>query len=385
MLTDEEKGTISEELRRIKSNLRKELADGEWKKERRERRVLYEKLISHDNIDDLKPAGLKKVITSLWASRIWTNKNYLFNQILEKTEFSEIKYRLKELLYGEGDFAERFDNFINIVKGLGGSSVTEILVFMLPDKFSLWNDKPKNVLPLFSIKGLPERVFKYPLKSGKDYLACNTVMAEILGLMRKLGFPEADFLDLDIFMWMLFNERKGEIKVKKPKVEEPKDKREVRTSYSHEDVQALLLELGKLLGYSTYTPDRNRISKRSGKKLAEFALLKEVPPFAGERYLETVRYIDVVWFEGEHPIHCFEVEHSTDVSRGLLRLYQMRMFDVGLFIISPEEKSKKFQKEVHKDPFNEIKTRFKFNSFKQLREFFKKAEDFRSAQKEFFE
>ena len=121
------------------------------------------------------------------------------------------------LLYGEEALQERFDLFSSGIKGLGTSSITEILSFVNPKQYGIWNDKPKNVLPLFGMKDLvPDRVFKYQL-DGKDYALCNEVLKQIGKEMESHGFKDVDLLDVDILMWLLFLE----VVKKEPKPEKP--------------------------------------------------------------------------------------------------------------------------------------------------------------------
>jgi len=63
---------------------------------------------------------------------------------------------------------------------------------------------------------LPDRVFKYSL-SGKDYVQYNEVLRLIGKELERASFKDVDFLDLDIFMWLLFIEEVKKLpKEKKP-------------------------------------------------------------------------------------------------------------------------------------------------------------------------
>ena len=138
-----------------------------------------------------------------------------------------------------------------------------------------------------------------------------------------------------------------------------------------------LLKLGKLLHYDTYVADPSQLS--GGDKLGDLATLKQLPQFTYPAIVDTARYIDVLWFRDEFPDCCFEVEHTTDVTKGLLRLYQVRpLQNVRFFIVAPADKLDKFQAEVSKDPFKKIKARYMFRSYEQLCDFFTLAERYHS-------
>jgi hypothetical protein len=150
---------------------------------------------------------------------------------------------------------------------------------------------------------------------------------------------------------------------------------------SHEGAEAMLLALGNLLGYDTYTPDANH--SHGGRKLGEIATLQDLPAFTTEKIMDSVENIDVVWLKDEWPEYFFEVEHTTGVTSGLLRIYQARKLNTRFFIVGPKDVLKKFEKEVEKAPFNSIKDKYYFRSYEQLRDMFVAASNYRSVKDKF--
>ena len=386
-LSEEQRSRVRSYIGSFREKLESELSSGEWKKERTERIALFQELLSRKNIRRMTEKEFAKIISSLWASQIWGNKNYLVNKLLKDNGLDSIKREFEELLYGDGSIDKRFNRFKENIKGLGPSSITEILVFTFPDKYCLWNDKPKNVLPLLGMdKLLPDRVFKYSIDGG-DYVKCNQVLSLVKDELEKSSFENVDFLDVDIFMWLLFSEviKKQKREKKKETFLEVEKEAEIdASSLTHWDAMGVLLELGNLLGFDTYTADPARKSKLLNKTLGEIALLKEIPPFTYQRYLDTVKNVDVIWFKDEFPAYCFEVEHTTGVSMGLLRLYQIRNFTNALFfIIAPSNIISKFRTEITKDPFYKIKNRYNFRSYEDLVKFYKEAQNYHEVREKF--
>jgi hypothetical protein len=203
-------------------------------------------------------------------------------------------------------------------------------------------------------------------------------------VLKNTGFEQADFLDVDIFLWLLFNELgpKKEIKpipevVSQEKVESEKPLLIRANQLEHWDVMAILLKLGNLLGYETYTADPSKKSSLFTKSLKELAVLEKLPQFTAETKLDTVRLVDVIWFKEEFPGYCFEVEHSTDVTKGLLRLYQIRQFtDAKFYILGPSHVKAKFETELSKDPFQKYRHRYTFKSYEDLIGVFEKAQEY---------
>ncbi len=150
---------------------------------------------------------------------------------------------------------------------------------------------------------------------------------------------------------------------------------------THEDAEGVLLELGSMLGFDTYTADPAK--QFGGKKLGGIASLPDVPSFTFDRLLKTAKEIDVIWFDEGFPAYCFEVEHTTGVRDGLLRLFNLRQLNAKFFIVAPGDVINKFQTEIMKDPFYHIKERYTFKSYEQLIELYQYALKYHEARSDF--
>ncbi|MBT4483413.1 MAG: hypothetical protein HOC71_07020 [Candidatus Latescibacteria bacterium] len=152
---------------------------------------------------------------------------------------------------------------------------------------------------------------------------------------------------------------------------------------SHCDIQAKLILIGSYLGYRTYTPDKskNSVYGNLGDLCSEANIPQDyIPP----KQIDTIKFIDVIWFDEEgFPTHAFEVEHSTDVTKGLLRLYQVNKLKIKMFIIADENIRGKFEREVMKKPFHKIKQEYIFKNYSELDEFFDSVKNFTLLQKQF--
>jgi hypothetical protein len=150
---------------------------------------------------------------------------------------------------------------------------------------------------------------------------------------------------------------------------------------THEAAEAVLLKLGNLLGYDTYTPDASKTF--NGQKLGDLATLEELPFFTSEKIMESVQNIDIVWMKEEWPEYLFEVEHTTGVTSGLLRIYQAEKVSAKFFIVGPADVLKKYEREVEKAPFHRIKNKYRFRSYDDLREMFDATTRYRSVADKF--
>lgn len=119
-----------------------------------------------------------------------------------------------------------------------------------------------------------------------------------------------------------------------------KDEKEKLT---HISIQAILLQLGQIYKFGTYTPDRSKIYL--DKKLGDFATIHEYPKFTYKRIIDRVRKIDITWFNQRmFPSNVFEVESSTDMKNALSKYMELMDFKIRMIIVAPIERGKEFNK-----------------------------------------
>ena len=97
--------------------------------ERKRREESLSKILQKERIQNLTEFELGEIISKLWATRVWTNNEYILQKIISENGMEVIRRELTNLLYGERNFEERFDHFMKNFKGLGPASVTELLCF----------------------------------------------------------------------------------------------------------------------------------------------------------------------------------------------------------------------------------------------------------------
>ena len=172
ILTEKQKSSLKSRIGAFKEWLT--ISNGsESVKEHRDHERFFKEKLRSDRIDTMTESEFREIYKTLWASGFWGNKDwYIDNKLLGPNGLEKIKIELKNLLYGLGEINVRYDRFRKNIKGFGASSLSEILHFVFPDKYCLWNEKPKTVLPFLELALLPEHFFKYQISVGDDYLRC---------------------------------------------------------------------------------------------------------------------------------------------------------------------------------------------------------------------
>ena len=143
----------------------------------------------------------------------------------------------------------------------------------------------------------------------------------------------------------------------------------------------LLLKIGRMLGYDTYSPDRSK--KAYGENLADYCTLDKVPKRFLGALVPIIKEIDVIWFKDDVPTFAFEVEHTTKFGAGFQRLFQLNPLSVKLFIISSQKNYPLFAKFIETDPFYRYKESFHFRNYHQLEEYFRSVSEFEAVNKTF--
>ena len=136
----------------------------------------------------------------------------------------------------------------------------------------------------------------------------------------------------------------------------------------HSAIEGMLLELGNIYGYLTYTPDL--CGMFNGKPLSAFANLEKLPQFTSSQLERIIKNIDVLWFKKRAlitvPKHAFEIERTTNFINALNRFYQLRDFQMNFYIISSPNKMTQFKQKIRIDPYREFAEKIHFRSFESI-------------------
>ncbi len=332
----------------------------------RDHEAYFKENLSPENVEKMTEEKLREIYKNLWSSNYFRNKDWRFdNSIIKPNGFGKIKTELGKLLYGTEDFPARYDKFRSNIKGFGPSSLTEILHFLFPDMYCIWNKPPKTVIPFLKIDKLPQKFFKHNFTKGKEYLQIVCALKIVKDELRDFGIT--DFIDLDIFFWHIYDDVMPNI----GQIEPPLKTSKINID-SHEAAEFHLIKLGNLLMFNTYTADQSKFYGEN--MLGDMTSLNKPLEFAGERTLNVVKNIDVMWF-GEHdnPTHCFEVEHTTNINNGLSRLILIYPGTARLFIVAPEDKRQRYEQFMNRVQYRQRRDDFRFISYEELAELYETA------------
>jgi len=128
---------------------------------------------------------------------------------------------------------------------------------------------------------------------------------------------------------------------------------DVRESFQ---IQALLADIGSLMGFKVWLPRSDRARVEAVMNEESGALLDLLPLNYDDTTLKTIEQIDALWLKGRSILRAFEVEHTTSVYSGILRMADLLALqpnmDIKLHIVAPVERRNKVFTEVRRPVFS---------------------------------
>ena len=117
----------------------------------------------------------------------------------------------------------------------------------------------------------------------------------------------------------------------------------------------MLIKIGLLRGNDVWVAQNDRNKEYKEERLGDLCL-NEIPHFAGPGVLNIAKLIDVIWFKKRtaEPIRFFEVEHSTSIYSGLLRLNDVKVdYPINqAHIIGPKARIELYESQINRRTFN---------------------------------
>ncbi len=122
-------------------------------------------------------------------------------------------------------------------------------------------------------------------------------------------------------------------------------------------VQAKVAQIGAEMGFRIWVPrnDKARVLEHIPTTMHE-KLLDSLPLNYDDTTLRTVEQIDVLWLKGRSMARAFEIEHTTAIYSGLLRMADLLALqpnmDIRLHIVAPPEKRERVLREIRRPVFS---------------------------------
>lgn len=127
-------------------------------------------------------------------------------------------------------------------------------------------------------------------------------------------------------------------------------------------IQAILARVGSLMGLKVWLPrtDLTQLTEFLDSKTRD-SILDELPLAFDDATIRTIENIDVLWLDSRTIVRAFEVEHTTAIYSGLLRMADLLALvpnlNLPLHIVAPSERKEKVFKEINRPVFQLMQTK----------------------------
>jgi hypothetical protein len=145
----------------------------------------------------------------------------------------------------------------------------------------------------------------------------------------------------------------------------------------HTEIQWRLLTLGAAMGYDVWVARNDRSRTWQGDVLSELPRVQErLPRQFDDSTAKIIKLIDVLWLERSAVVAAFEIERTTSIHSGLLRMADLIALQPNLtmrmYVVAPDARRGEVMAEVGRPVFRELTPPLdqvvRYLSFSSLRE-----------------
>lgn len=128
------------------------------------------------------------------------------------------------------------------------------------------------------------------------------------------------------------------------------------TGRKHTEIQYELMHLGQQMNLSLWVARNDRSQICKGQTLGEMqGVVSGLPTQFNEATQRTIELIDVLWLKDNAIVAAFEVEDTTSVYSGLLRMSDLLALqpnlDISLYLVAPDDRQDKVRQEMLRPTF----------------------------------
>lgn len=134
--------------------------------------------------------------------------------------------------------------------------------------------------------------------------------------------------------------------------------KEIEPQYTtdHVMIQYRLLTLGAEMGLDVWVARNDRSKVYSGKTLGTLPrMVQDLPAQFNDATQRTIELIDILWLKGNSIIAAFEVESTTSIYSGLLRMSDLLALqpnlNIKLYLVTADERRNKVKQEILRPTF----------------------------------
>ena len=126
----------------------------------------------------------------------------------------------------------------------------------------------------------------------------------------------------------------------------------------HTEIQWLLIQLGLRHGYDVYVATNDKNRTYNGHRLGEDCVESLNLPGFSAAATRIIEYVDVIWLQDDFIVKLFEVESTTSIYSGILRMTDFMVkvpnIAVDMHIVAPDDDENKVREEINRPTFQHV-------------------------------
>jgi hypothetical protein len=150
--------------------------------------------------------------------------------------------------------------------------------------------------------------------------------------------------------------------------DEVKDEKE--EARDHIEIQWKLIQLGLRHGYEVYVAKNDRNQTYDGNRLGEDCVEQLSLTGFSDAAISIIEYVDVIWLEEDYIVKMFEVESTTSIYSGILRMtdfiVKVPNLGVDMYIVASEADEEQVRKQINRPTFQQVLTQADYCSLDYL-------------------
>ena len=143
-------------------------------------------------------------------------------------------------------------------------------------------------------------------------------------------------------------------------IQEPPEK----TGTEHTRIQMILAEMGQAMGFRVHLPSNDRNKEYEGKRISEVVPLLDEPNLGLiPSMMRVIKNIDVLWIDDDAVVGAFEIESTTSIYSGILRMADLLSlqpnFEIACYLVAPDSREEDVFNQVNRPTFVKMKKPFR--------------------------
>jgi hypothetical protein len=137
-----------------------------------------------------------------------------------------------------------------------------------------------------------------------------------------------------------------------------------KTGTEHTRVQLILSQIGTAMGFKVHIPANDRSKTYERKRINEIVNLVDhlnlglIPSM-----MKVIKNIDVLWIEDDAVVGAFEIESTTSIYSGILRMADLLSlqpnFQINCYLVAPDSREGQVVEQVNRPVFAKMKKPFR--------------------------